>query len=133
RETAAPVDAILAGKGGDAALGIQNVKLPAVTTAIGGGERADDVLRALALAQQFYAVDAVIGIDQRLRCDAAEAGRDMRHPGAEEKNRGGARDADLAGLLVGGEDRPGHPNPSPPPPALRGEGVGVGGSLHESR
>ena len=48
-------------------------------------------------AQQFHAVDAVIGIDQRLRRDAADAGGDMRHARADREELRRDRDAELAG------------------------------------
>ena len=51
----------------------------------------------LAFAQQLHAVDAVIGIDQRLRRDAADAGGDMRHARADREEAGRDGDAELAG------------------------------------
>ncbi len=53
----------------------------------------------MAFAQQFQAVDAVIGIDQRLRRDAAETGGDMRHAGADREEPRRNRDAELAGRI----------------------------------
>ena len=63
---------------------------------------------AASLAQQLQAVDAVIGIDQRLRRDAADAGGDMRHARADGEELGRDRDAELAGGVIAGDDRPGH-------------------------
>ena len=59
-------------------------------------------------AQKLHAVDAVIGIDQRLRRNGADAGRDMRHTRADREEFSRNRNADLAGGLVAGDDRPGH-------------------------
>ena len=87
------------------------MKLPALAPGVGCDQRVDDVAGLSSLAQQPHAVDAVIGIDQRLRRDRAEASGDIRHAGAdgEEFRRDG--DAELAGGIVSGDDRPGHLNP----------------------
>jgi hypothetical protein len=50
------------------------MQLPAFAAGIGGNHRVDHLAWRFAFAQQVYAVDAVIGIDQRLRRDAADAG-----------------------------------------------------------
>ena len=82
---------------GDAALGIHDMKLPGLAAAVGGNQRVHHFARLAPLAQQLHAVDAVIGIDQRLRRDAADAGRDMRHARADREKPGRNRNADLAG------------------------------------
>ena len=92
---AAPVDALLAGMRGDAALYIHDVQLPAFAALIGRKQRRDNLLRALAVLQQPDAIDAVIGIDQRLRRDTAETGRDVRHPRADREEFGRDRDPEL--------------------------------------
>ena len=82
---------------GDAALGVHDMQLPALAAGVGGDQRVDHLARRCALAQQLHAVDAVIGIDQRLRRDAADAGGDMRHACADREEFGRDGDADLAG------------------------------------
>ena len=96
---------------GDAALRIHDVQLPAFTAAIAGNQGFDDVAGFAAFVQQLQAVDAVIGIDQRLRRDAANTGRDMRHARADGEEFGRNRDAELAGLGIAGDDRPSHLKP----------------------
>ena len=104
----APVDAFAPRMGSDAAAGIHDVQLPALAAAIRRDQGVDDLARGASLAQQFHAVDAVIGIDQRLRRDAADVGGDMRHARADREEFCRDRDAELAGGIVAGDDRPGH-------------------------
>ncbi|GCC43656.1 hypothetical protein chiPu_0027972, partial [Chiloscyllium punctatum] len=96
---------------GDAALAVHDMHLPALAAAVGCEQRRDHVMRALSLAQQREAVDAVIRIDQRLCRDGADPGCNVRHQRAdrEEPRRDG--DAELAGGAVAGDDRPGHLKP----------------------
>ena len=105
----APVDAVLAGMRRDAALRIHDVELPAFAAVIGREQCGDDVVRrCLPSRSSPHAVDAVIGIDQRLCRDAADAGGDMRHPCADREEFRRDRDAELAGSAVPCDDRPGH-------------------------
>ena len=92
----------------DTAAGIHDVQLPALAAAIRRDQGVDDLAGAASLAQQFYAVDAVIRIDQRLRRDAADVGGDMRHACADREEFRRDCDAELAGGIVSGDDRPSH-------------------------
>jgi len=47
------------------------VQLAAGVTAIAGNQAIDDVAGTAAFPKQFYAVDAIVGIDQRLGRDRA--------------------------------------------------------------
>src|SRR5262249_29529312 len=105
---AAPVDTILAGKGGDTAFCIDDVKLPALAAFIAFNEDADDVLRALPLAKEPDAIDAIVGIDGCRGGDTADSGRDVRHTRANSEKPGCDRDSNLTGGFVAGNDRPGH-------------------------
>ena len=93
---------------GDLPLRIHDVQLPALAAAVTCDQGLDDLVGAFAFAQQPHTVDAVIGIDQGLRGDAADAGGDVRHPRADREKSRRDRDADLAGRIVAGDDRPGH-------------------------
>ena len=73
------------------------MKLAALTPAIAGNQGGNDLARLASFAQQLYPVDAVIGIDQRLRRDAANAGGNVRHARADREKPGRNRNADLAG------------------------------------
>ena len=108
---AAPVDAFAPRVGSDAAARVHDVKLPALAAGIRRDQGVDDVAGLTALAQQPYTVDAVIGIDQRLRRDAAKARGDMRHPRADREEAGRHRNSELAGSTIAGDDRPGHLSP----------------------
>ena len=107
----APVDAFAPGMRGDAALGVHDVQLPAFTAAIAGNQGFDDIAGFAPFVQQLDAVDAVIGIDQRLGCDAADAGGDVRHARADGEEFRCDRDAELAGCGIAGDDRPSHLRP----------------------
>src|ERR1700731_1242823 len=107
----APVDAVAPRMGSDAAAGIHDVKLPALAAGIRRDQGFDDVAGLTVLAQQFHTVEAVIGIDQRLRRDAAKARGDMRPPRADRKEPRRNRNSDLAGSTIAGDDRPGHLSP----------------------
>ena len=82
---------------GDPALDIHHMKLPGLATRVCRDQRVHYLARAAPVAQQPHAVDAVIGIDQRLRRDAADTGCDMRHAGADREKPRRDGDADLAG------------------------------------
>jgi hypothetical protein len=82
---------------GDTAAGVQDVQLPAFVAAIRCNQGFDDVTGAAAFAQQLHTVDAVIGIDQRLRRDAADTGGDMRHAGTHREKTRRHCYAELAG------------------------------------
>jgi hypothetical protein len=104
----APVDALVAGKGGDPAAGIHDVQLPAGVAAIGGDQRRDDVARGASFTQQLQTVDAVIGIDERLSRNTANPGGDIGHAPADREKLRRDRNTELAGGVVAGDDRPGH-------------------------
>jgi len=77
-----------------------------------GKDGPDDRPGLAPLSQQVEAIDAVIGIDQRLGRDAAQPRRDMRHAGADREKFCRDRDAELSGFGIAGDDRPGHLGPS---------------------
>ena len=87
------------------------MKLPGLAPGVGCNEHVDDFAGASSLTQQPHAVDAVIGIDQRLRRDRAEAGGDIGHTRADGEEFCRNSDAELAGGIVSGDDRPGHLSP----------------------
>ena len=93
----APVDAFGAGMRGDPAPDIHDMKLPGLPAVVGGNQRVHHLARAAPFAQQFHAVDAIVGIDQRLRRNAADTGGDMRHARPDREKPGRNGDADLAG------------------------------------
>src|SRR4029077_15969974 len=107
-EMSAPVDAFLSGMGGDAALSVHDVKLPAFAPRVRRDQDFDDVVRHASLPQQPDAVDTVIGIHQRLRRNGADAGGDVRPPRTHRKKPRRDRYSELAGGIVFRNDRPGH-------------------------
>ena len=122
--------------GCDRAAGIHDVDLAAFAAVIGRKQRGEHVMCVQAFAQQLDAVDAVIGIDEGLRRDGAEAGRDVGHACPDGEETGCDRDAELAGGRIACDDRPGHMLPVSVPqrnPACRADWRRRGGAPRRAR
>ena len=87
---------------------VHDMQLPAGVSGVRRDQGLDNIARRASLAQQLQTVDAIIGIDQRLGRDAADAGRDMGHARAHREELRRDRYSELAGGIVSGNDRPGH-------------------------
>src|SRR6476620_2006871 len=100
----APADAFAPRMRGDTAAGVHDMKLPALAAVVACNQRLANVAWGAPFAQQFQAVDAVIGIDQRLGRDSANTGGNVRHAGADREEPCRDRDTELAGGAVSGDD-----------------------------
>ncbi len=78
---------------GNPAACIHDMELPAFAAAIAGNQGVHDIARSFALAQHPDPVDAVVGVDQRLRGHRADPGGDMRHARTHGEKPGRHRDA----------------------------------------
>src|SRR3954453_8436741 len=108
---AMPPDAFAARIGSDATPRVHDMHLPALAALIGGGQSLDGVADITPFAQHLHAVDAVIGIDQRLGSNRTEATGDIGHARADCKKSRRDRDAELARDRITGDNRPGHLKP----------------------
>jgi len=102
------LDAVAPGVRGNLAAGVHDVNLAAFAPVVGREQAGEHVMRVQAFTQQLDAVDAVIGIDEGLRRDRAEAGGDIGHTRADGEEAGCNGDAELAGGRIACDDRPGH-------------------------
>ena len=107
-DMALPVDASRPGVGGNAALGVHDMELPVVASVVGGNQRHDDRFGGHAIAQKSQAIGSVKRVNQRLRCDGANAGSDEGYARASRKKPCRNGNAKASGRLVAGNDRPRH-------------------------
>src|SRR5262249_39440155 len=118
-EMPAPVYAGFSGVRGDAVLRVHHMYLSVVASRVSGRYRGHDLRRGRALFQQSPTFGTEKGIDQRLSRDRTDARFDARNERArsEETTRNG--NSELSGVLIAGNDRPGHASH---PPVRRSKG-----------
>src|SRR5262249_14182611 len=112
RNMPVPTDAFRPGMCSYAAARVQDVDLTVVAPVVAGNEFVDDRIRRLALAQKPQTFGTVKRINKRLRSDRADACCDEWHPGTGCKKLRCNGNAETAGGLIAGNDRPGHVRPS---------------------
>jgi hypothetical protein len=107
-EVSAPVDAAVARVGSETPRRIHHMDLALAPAVVGIGEDAHHVRGGCPGPHQLEAAIAVVRVHEGLRGDGADAGGDERDAGADRKRAGGDGDADMPGLLIPGDDGPGH-------------------------
>src|SRR5262245_46419855 len=104
----APGNTPCPGMRGDATASIHDMKLAVISPGIIGSKVANRIFWRHAVAQQIEPMGAVKRIQQRLGCDRANAGGDVRNACADRKELARDGNSEIAGSLVARDDRPRH-------------------------